>query len=231
MFGNTLTLTLMGLVIGFPCPIILALLLNEMKMPRYKKFLQTISYLPHFVSFVVVYAIMYNFFSLGGFINGLRDRLGLDSLMYLGDKGLYKWFYTLSGIWQGVGWSSIIYLAQLSRVDTEQYEAANIDGASRLQKIWYITLPSMRPLISLQFIMAMGGIMSVGLTKTMVMMNDMVRTVAETTSYYVYYTGLMTVNQYSYSAAVGLFEAVLSLILVVITNKVAKKVDEDGGIW
>ena len=231
VFGNTLTLTLLGQLIGFPCPIILALLLNEMKMPKYKKFVQTISYLPHFVSFVVVYAIMYNFFSLDGFVNGIREALGMDRIMYLGDKSLYKWFYVLSGIWQGVGWSSIIYLAQLSRVDVEQYEAADIDGASRMQKMWCITLPALRPLISLQLIMSMGGILSVGLTKTMVMMNDMVRSVAETTSYYVYYTGLMTINQYSYSAAVGLFEAVLSLLLVIITNWIAKKVDEDGGIW
>lgn len=231
VFGNTLTLTFLGLFIGFPCPIILALLLNEMKMPKYKRFIQSVSYLPHFVSFVVVYAIMHNLFSLNGLVNGIRDMLGMNRIIYLGDKGLYKWFYVFSGVWQGVGWSSIIYLAQLSRVDVEQYEAADIDGAKRMQKIWYITLPCLRPLISLQLVMAMGGILNVGLTKTMVMMNDMVRTVAETTSYYVYYTGLMTVNQYSYSAAVGLFEAVLSLALVIFTNWAAKKVDEDGGIW
>lgn len=231
VFGNTLTLSILGQIIGFPCPIILALLLNEMKMPKYKRFIQTLSYLPHFVSFVVVYAIMYNFFSLNGFVNGIRDTLGMERIMYLGDKNLYKWFFIFSGVWQGVGWSSIIYLAQLSRVDMEQYEAAMIDGATRMQKMWHITLPCLRPLISYQLVMSMGGILSVGLTKTMVMMNDMVRPVAETTAYYVYYSGLMTVNQYSYSTAVGLFEAVLSLILVITTNYLAKKIDEDGGIW
>ena len=231
VFGNTLTLTVLGLIIGFPCPIILALMLNEMRAQKYKKFIQTISYLPHFVSFVVIYAILYNFFSLNGFVNGVRSMLGLERLMYLGDKNLYKWFYIGSGIWAGVGWSSIIYLAQLSRTSPELYEAADIDGATRMQKMWHVTLPCLRPLISYQLVMSMGGILSVGLTKTMVMMNDMVRTVAETTGYYVYSQGLLKMNQYSYSAAVGLFEGVLSLILVISTNKVAKKIDEDGGIW
>ncbi len=231
VFGNTITLTVLGQLIGFPAPIILALLLNEMKMPRYKRFIQSISYLPHFVSFVVVYAIMYNIFSLTGLVNGIRANLGLERIMYLGDKGLYKWMYVLSGVWQEIGWGSIIYLAQLSRADVQQYEAAELDGASRLQKMWYITLPCLRPLIALQFVMSMGGIFSVGLTKTMVMMNDMVRTVAETTSYYVYYTGLRTVNQYSYTTAVGLFQSLLGLTMVIITNWAAKKIDEDGGIW
>ena len=231
VFGNTLTLSVLGQIIGFPCPIILALLLNEMKMPKYKRFIQTISYLPHFVSFVVVYAIMYNFFSINGFVNGVREMLGMERILFLGDKDLYKWFFILSGVWQSVGWGSIIYLAQLSRVDLQQYEAAMLDGATRLQKIWYITLPCLRPLISYQLVMSMGGLLNVGLTKTMVMMNDMVRPVAETTSYYVYHSGLMTVNQYSYSTAVGLFEAVLSLMLVISTNYLAKKIDEDGGIW
>ena len=180
---------------------------------------------------MVIYAIMYNFFSLNGFVNGIRDMMGQERIMFLGEKSLYKWFYIGSGIWAEVGWSSIIYLAQLSRTSPELYEAADIDGATRMQKMWHVTLPSMRPLISYQLVMSMGGILSVGLTKTMVMMNDMVRSVAETTSYYVYSQGLLKMNQYSYSAAVGLFEGVLSLMLVIITNKLAKKIDEDGGIW
>jgi putative aldouronate transport system permease protein len=231
LFSNTMTLSILGIVIGFPAPIILALLLNEMKWPRYKRVLQSISYLPYFVSFVVVYAIMHNFFSYNGFINGIRSLLGQERILYLGSKNLYKWFYVLSSVWKGVGWSSVIYLAALSRVDIELYEAADLDGATRLQKTWHITLASLRPLISLQFIMTMGGLFSTSFSQTLIMLNDMNVAVAETIDYYIYQTGLLKINQYSYSAAVGLFNALLSLMMVILTNTVAKKIDEDGGIW
>lgn len=231
LLKNTMTLSVLGIVLGFPAPIILALLLNEMKWPRYKKVLQSISYLPHFVSFVVVYAIMHNFFSYHGFVNGIRSLLGMERIMYLGEKHLYKWFYVLSGIWKSVGWGSIIYLAALSRVDVELYEAAELDGATRWQKTWYISVAALRPLISLQFIMTMGGLFSTSFSQTLIMLNDMVAPVAETVDYYVYQTGLKQLNQYSYSAAVGLLSGALSLLMVILTNTVAKKLDEDGGIW
>ena len=231
VFSNTLILSFMQILLGFPAPIIMALLLNEMRGIRYKRILQTISYLPHFVSFVVVYAILYNFFSLNGFVNAIRVQLGLERLLFLGNKSLYKWLYTLSNIWKGVGWGSIIYLAALSRVNMELYEAADIDGASRWKKMWHITLPGIRPLISLQFVMTMGGLFRVGMTQTLVMINDMVAPVAETVGYFVYRTGLLTINQYSYASAIGLFNSVLGFIMVVLTNTVAKKIDEDGGVW
>ena len=231
LFKNTMTLSLLSIAIGFPAPIILALLLNEMKWPRYKRVLQSISYLPHFVSFVVVYAILHNFFSYNGFINGVRHLMGRERIMYLGERGLYKWFYVLSSVWKGVGWGSIIYLAALSRVNVELYEAAELDGASRLQKLWHITLSEIRPLISLQFIMTMGGLFSTSFSQTLIMINDMVQPVAETVDYYIYKIGVLKINQYSYSAAVGLFNSALSLAMVVLTNRVAKKLDEDGGIW
>ncbi len=231
LFSNTMTLSVLGILIGFPAPILLALLLNEIKWPRYKRVLQSISYLPHFVSFVVVYAIMHNFFSYSGFINGIRTLLGQEKLLYLGSKELYKWFYVLSSVWKGVGWGSIIYLAALSRVDVELYEAADLDGATRLQKIWYITMATLRPLISLQFIMTMGSLFSTSFSQTLIMLNDMNASVAETVDYYVYQTGLLKINQYSYSSAVGLFNSLLALMMVILTNTVAKKIDEDGGIW
>lgn len=231
LFKNTMTLSLLGILIGFPAPIILALLLNEMKWPKYKRVLQSISYLPHFVSFVVVYALMHNFFSYNGFINGVRHLLGQERIMYLGQRNLYKWFYVISGVWKNVGWGSIIYLASLSRVSVELYEAADLDGASRLQKLWHITLSEIRPLISLQFIMTMGGLFSTSFSQTLIMINDMVHPVAETVDYYVYKTGMLQINQYSYSAAVGMLSSALSLLMVVLTNAVAKKLDEDGGIW
>ncbi len=231
VFGNTITLASLRILIGFPAPIIVALMFNEMRSPVYKRVLQSISYLPHFVSFVVIYAILHNFFSYNGFINGIRSMLGLERVMYLGSSNLYKWFYVLSDVWKELGWGSIIYLAALSRVNVEMYEAADLDGATRMQKLWYITLSELRPLISLQFIMTMGGLFSTSFSQTLIMVNDMVEPVAETVDYYVYKTGLLSVNQYSYSAAVGLFNSVLSLLMVILTNNVAKKLDEEGGIW
>lgn len=231
LWRNTLQQSSLRILIGFPSPIILALLLNEMKWPIYKKVLQSISYLPHFVSFVVVYAIIHNFFGYHGFVNGARMALGYEPYLYLGDRVLYKWFYVLSDVWKGVGWGSIIYLASLSRVSVELYEAANIDGATRMQKLWYITLAELRPLISLQFVMTMGGLFSTSFDQTLIMINDMVTPTAETINYYVYQQGMLTINQYSYATAIGLFNSILSLLMVFITNKVAKMVDEDGGIW
>ena len=230
---NTMIMNVLGTFLGFPVPIIFALLINEIKLPHFKKFLQSVSYLPHFVSFVVVYAILFNFFSYDGFINTLRFKLGAEErIMYLGSRPLYKWLYVLSGIWQGMGWGSIIYLAALSRVDVELYEAADIDGAGRFSKMWYITVGEIRPLISLNLIMSIGGIFGAGsLGKTLAMMNDQVRPVAENLSYYVYYTGLKQVNQYSYAAAVGLFLAMFSLGITLFVNWLAKKVDEDGGLF
>ncbi len=230
---NTMIMNVLGTFLGFPVPIIFSLLINEIKPQKYKKICQSVSYLPHFVSFVVVYAMIFNFFSYDGFINTLRMKLGAsERIMYLGSRPLYKWFYVLSNIWQSMGWGSIIYLAALSRVDVELYEAADMDGASRVQKMWYITVGEIRPLISLQLVLSIGGIFGSGsLGKTLAMMNDQVRPVAENLSYYIYYTGLKQVNQYSYAAAVGLFLALFSLGITFFVNWLSKKVDEDGGLF
>ncbi len=231
--GNTMVMNVLGTFLGFPVPILFALLLNEIKLPKTKRILQSVSYLPNFVSFVVVYAMIFNFFSYDGFINTLRMNLGAtERIMYLGDRGLYKWFYVLSSIWQGMGWGSIIYLAALSRVDVQLYEAADLDGATRWQKMWYITIGEIRPLISLNLVMSIGGIFGSGsLGKTLAMMNDQVRPVAENLSYFVYYTGLKQVNQYSYAAAIGLFLAAFGFGITCFVNWLSKKVDEDGGLF
>ncbi len=231
LLKNTLTITLMDLFLGFPIPIIFALFINEMKHEKYKRIMQSMSYLPHFVSMVVVYAVIFNFFSLNGFFNGVLTKLGMERVNVLGDKDLYKWVYWGSDIWQNCGWSSIIFLAQLSRTDMGQYEAAEIDGANRWQKMWYLTMPTLRPLIVHQFILCVGGILSVGTTKVLVLMNDMVRSTAETIGYYVYYTGLLTINQYSYATAIGLFNAVIALTLTFTVNWLGKKIEPDGGVW
>ena len=231
VFGNTVLLAVMRIVFGFPAPIILALMLNEVRSDKYKKTLQTISYLPHFVSYVVVYAVLYCFFSYDGFINGVRTALGLDRELFLGNPAYYRWFFTFSNVWKEIGWGAIIYLAALSRVNVELYEAADLDGASRMQKLIHITLAELRPLISMQLVLTMGSLFSVSLDQTMVFTNKMVSSVAEVMSYYVYRVGLLSANQFSYSTAVGLFNSLLGLAMVLLTNWGAKKIDEDGGLW
>ena len=231
VFGNTVLLAVMRIVFGFPAPIILALMLNEVRSDKYKKTLQTISYLPHFVSYVVVYAVLYCFFSYDGFINGVRAALGLSRELFLGNPAYYRWFFTFSNVWKEIGWGAIIYLAALSRVNVELYEAADLDGASRMQKLIHITLAELRPLISMQLVLTMGGLFSVSLDQTMVFTNKMVSSIAEVMSYYVYRVGLLSANQFSYSTAVGLFNSLLGLAMVLLTNWGAKKIDEDGGLW
>lgn len=231
VFSNTVILAAMRIAFGFPAPIILALMFNEVRGQKYKKFLQTVSYLPHFISFVVVYAVLHSFFGYDGFFNAIRRLLGLEPMLFLGVPQYYRWFFTLSGVWKEVGWGAIIYLAALSRVNVELYEAADLDGASRMQKIIHISLAELRPLIGMQLILTMGGLFSVSMDQTMIMTNDMVNSVAEVLSYYVYRVGLLSVNQFSYSTAVGLFNSLLSLIMVLGTNWLAKKLDEEGGLW
>lgn len=228
---NTIIISLLKILVGFPAPIILALMLNEVRSDKYKKTLQTISYLPHFVSYVVVYAVLYCFFSYDGFINGVRTALGLSRELFLGNPAYYRWFFTFSNVWKEIGWGAIIYLAALSRVNVELYEATDLDGASRMQKLIHITLAELRPLISMQLVLTMGGLFSVSLDQTMVFTNKMVSSVAEVMSYYVYRVGLLSANQFSYSTAVGLFNSLLGLAMVLLTNWGAKKIDEDGGLW
>jgi len=231
VFGNTVRIAVKEFLIGFPMPIILALLLNEVRHSKYKRFIQTTTYMPHFISYVVVYAIVYNVLGYNGLVNGIRNLLGKDPYLYMGDKNMYDSIFVWSGVWKGVGWGSIIYLAQLTNANPELYEAAIIDGAGRWRLMWHVSLPILRTLISIQIILAMGGLFSVNFTKTLVFINDMVQTRAETVGYHVYQKGLKTVNNYSYATAVGLFNSILGLILTIIVNKIAKMVDEEGGIW
>lgn len=231
VFKNTIILASMNILLGFPAPILFALLLNELRSQKYKRFLQTISYLPHFVSFVVVYAVLYNFLSYDGFFNMVRGLFGAEPILFLGNPKTYRWVFVLSAIWKEIGWSAIIYLAALSNVNMDLYEAADIDGASRLQKQRYITLAELRPIISIQFILSMGGIFNVNFDQTLVMLNDMVMDVGEVTSYYVYKTGLLTINQFSYATAVGLLNSILGFGMVMLTNVLSKKMYEDGGLW
>lgn len=231
IFKNTVTLAALRILFTFPAPIILALMFNEVRSQKYKKVLQTISYLPHFVSFVIVYAVFYNFFSYDGVINNLRVAMGLDKVLYLGSTAHYRGLFVGMALWKEVGWGAIIYLASLSRVSPELYEAAEIDGAGKLKQIIHVTLPAIRPIISIQFVRTMGGILSVSFDQTLVMNNVMVAQVADVLSYYIYQIGLLSRNQFSYATAMGLFDSALSVLIVILTNKGAKLIDEEGGLW
>ena len=231
IFKNTVTLAALRILFTFPAPIILALMFNEVRSQKYKKVLQTISYLPHFVSFVIVYAVFYNFFSYDGVINNLRVAMGLDKVLYLGSTAHYRGLFVGMALWKEVGWGAIIYLASLSRVSPELYEAAEIDGAGKLKQILHVTLPAIRPIIYIQFVRTMGGILSVSFDQTLVMNNVMVAQVADVLSYYIYQIGLLSRNQFSYATAMGLFDSALSVLIVILTNKGAKLIDEEGGLW
>ena len=231
IFRNTVILAAMRIAITFPAPIILALMFNEVKSQGYKKVLQTFSYLPHFVSFVIVYAIFYNVFSMDGFVNSIRGMLGLDKILFLGSIRYYRGIFVGMALWKEIGWGAIIYLAAISRVNPDLYEAADIDGASKLLKMWHITLPAIRPIVSISFVRAMGGLLDVSFEQTLIMNNSMVSRVADVMSYYIYRIGVLGFNQYSYATAMGLFNSMLALGIVILTNYGAKKIDEDGGLW
>ena len=188
---NTFVLSALGLVIGFPIPILLALLLNELKNQKYRTFVQTISYLPHFISTVVMCGIITMFLNPGnGVINQLIQLLGGEKVYFMQEADWFKWIYELSGVWQGAGWASIIYFAALSSVDGALLEAADIDGATRLQKIWYINLPEIIPTIMVMFILRCGQILSIGYEKVYLLQNSMNLTGSEIISTYVYKVGL-----------------------------------------
>jgi len=227
---NTLKISVTNLVFGFPAPIILALLLNEVKNPLFKKSIQTLSYLPHFISLVVVCGIVKSFVAQDGIVTVLLSSLGLvERADLLGFKEYFVTIYTASGIWKEIGWGSIIYLAALSGVSQELYEAAAVDGASRLRQLFVVTLPAILPTIVVMLILRIGNIMSVGHEKIILLYNPLTYETADVISSYVYRRGLMEFN-YSYSTAVGLFNAVINFILVSTANKVSRKVN-NMSIW
>jgi putative aldouronate transport system permease protein len=231
IFKNTIVLASLRILICFPAPIILSLMFNEVHGFRYKSFLQMISYLPHFVSYVIVYAVFFGFFSMDGVINSFRDRMGIEKVLFLGSAKYYRQIFVGMALWKEIGWSAIIYLASISRINPDLYEAADIDGASNVLKMWHITLPGIRPIVSIQFVRTMGQLLEVSFDQTLVMNNSMVASVADVMSYYIYKLGILSANQYSYATAMGLFNAALSLTIVIMTNYLAKKIDEDGGLW
>lgn len=232
---NTLSISLLNLVIGFPVPIILALLLNEVKNLRFRKAVQTITYAPHFISLVVLCGAITLFLSpstgiLGTTINTVRGLMGLPEINLLSEGPAFKWIYVISSIWQGAGWGSIIYFAALSGIDPQLIEAAQLDGASKLQIIRHVNLPLLLPTIIIQLILQCGSLLSVGYEKVWLLQNDTILRASEVISTYVYRAGLQGAR-YSFSAAVGLFNSAVNAIILVTVNWLSKRVDRDYGLW
>lgn len=227
---NTLSISLYSLIASFPLPIIMALLLNHMRNKTLKKVFQTVTYLPHFISTVVMVGILLIFLSPGsGLIGVIYNIFGAEAPNLMGSASAFNDVYVWSDVWQHTGWDSIVYLAALSAVDPSLYEAATVDGATRWQKIKYIDLQMILPTAVILMIMRVGGIMNVGFEKVYLMQNSLNSTSSEVISTLVYKTGLLS-NQYSYSAAVGLFNTIINVILLITVNQISKKVS-DNSLW
>ncbi|WP_277471331.1 MULTISPECIES: ABC transporter permease subunit [unclassified Paenibacillus] len=224
---NTLGISLIKLLIGFPLPIIFALFLNEVRSIRYKKAIQTISYLPHFLSWVVLGGILATWLADVGIINNILLALNLidKPISYLAEPSYFWTIVISSDIWKELGWSAIIYLAAIAGVSPEMYEAATIDGAGRFQKMWYVTLPAIRGTISILFILAVSGVLNSNFDQILVLRNSLNETASNVIDYYIYYTGIVT-SRFSYSMAVTLIKSVIALILLLIANQVTKKVND-----
>jgi putative aldouronate transport system permease protein len=221
LIRNTLMINLYGLIFGFPAPIILALLLNEVKISWYKRFVQTITYMPYFISTVVVAGMMLDFLDTRGLINDIIVMLGGKEIQFLVRPEKFWGIYTISEIWQGVGWGSIIYLSALSGVDMDLYEAAAIDGANRFKQLIHVTLPSIMPTIMIMLILRLGQMMSLGYEKILLIYTPAIYETADVISTYVYRKGLLELN-FSYSTAVNLFNSVINFILLVTSNRISR---------
>jgi putative aldouronate transport system permease protein len=221
---NTIVLSLQSLIVSFPFPIILALAFNEIRSSRLKKALQTISFAPYFISTVVIVSIIFQMFSYRhGVANNLLNKIGIDNINFIGEASFFRPSYIISGIWQGAGYSSILYIAALSAVDVSLYEAASLDGASRFQKVIHIDLPCIIPTIIITLVLSAGNILSIGFEKVYLLQNPINYTVSETIATYVYKTGIEQA-QFSFSTAVGLFNAVVNIIVLLLVNKFADKI-------
>jgi putative aldouronate transport system permease protein len=225
---NTIVISGLKILLCFPAPIILALLLNELWFPRFKRAIQTMSYLPNFVSWVVVVSLMTVVFSpYGGIVNNLRNRMGLPSIFFLGEERFFYPLVVLSDIWKGAGWGSIIYLSALSGISPELYESAYLDGAGRLKCTWYITLPGIKMTIGIMFIFAVGGILNAGFDQILLLQQPANMLISEILDTFTLKTGL-NYGRFEYASAIGLFKSAFSFGLVLITNWTAKRFFEVG---
>lgn len=229
LIRNTLLISFYDLIFGFPAPIILALLLNEVRAAIFKRIVQSISYLPHFISVVVVVGMMIDFLTRQGLVNQMLDYLGLPTAAFMTEPGWFRLLYVGSGIWQGIGWGSIIYLAALAGIDPSLYEASRVDGASRWKQVIHITIPGIMPTIVILFILRVGSLLSVGTEKILLMYNSSTYETADVISTYVYRKGILEAD-YGYTTAVGLFNAVISFGLLIMANAISRRVS-DNKLW
>lgn len=225
---NTIRINLVSLL-TFPFPIIFALMLNEIGSGRLKKVCQTVTYAPHFVSTVVVCSMVLMFTNREGLINILLGFFGVEAIDFMSIPSVFPWIYVISDLWSGLGWGTIIYTATLSGVSMELVEAAKIDGASRMQTIWHVYLPHLKPTIITMFILRMGSLLGVGFEKVFLLQNPLNLETSSVISTYVYEMGIES-QQYSYSTAIGLFNSAVNIILITLANTVSKKLGESG-LW
>ncbi len=221
-FMNTVILGVLSLLFCFPAPILLALCFNELKDGPFKKVSQTISYLPYFISTVIVVGMMKEFLSIDGVMNSMLRLFGIKAVNFMSSSASFRGIYIISEVWQGVGWGSILYLAAIVAVSEEIYEASIIDGATRLQRIRYITIPSILPTISIQFILAVGGLLGASFEKIVLMYNPATYATSDVLATYIYRNGLQNAN-YSYGIAVGVLNSIISFALVYAANRTMKK--------
>ena len=229
LLRNTLVINFLDLLFGFPAPILLALLLNEIRSSSYKRAVQTVTYLPHFISQVVICGIILDFFSSNGLINQVIQALGGNMTIFMQDPKYFRGIYVGTGIWQEIGYGSIIYLSALSGVDMELYDAAAIDGCNRFRRVFHVTLPGILPTIVIMLILRMGSMMSLGFEKIILLYNESIYETADVISSFVYRYGMQKAN-YSYATAVGLFNSLFNFLLLVIVNAISRRVNETS-LW
>ena len=227
---NTVVLNLLDLIIGFPAPIIFALILNELVFKRFKKVVQTIAYMPHFLSWVIIYGLALQLFApTNGLINMVLTNLGFETIPFLNESSHWVGTYIGTGVWQSFGWNSIVYLAAIAGINQELYEAASVDGAGRFKKMWHITLPGIKPTIVVLLVMNLGNILGSSFDRPFALQNKLVMDVANVLSTFVYKVGIKGL-QFSLTTAVGLFQSVVCVFFLLLANWLARKLGERG-IW
>lgn len=229
LLRNTLLISIYGILFSFPAPILLALLINELRARTYKRTIQTITYMPYFISMIVICGMLLDFLKKDGVITSMLTAFGLPNENYLMKPEAFRTIYIASDIWQNSGWNSIIFLAALSGIDQELYEAAHMDGANRLRQIWHVTLPGLLPTIMVLLIIRVGAVLNIGYEKIILLYNASNAETSDVISSFVYRRGILEAN-FSYSTAVDFFNAFISFGLVILTNWVSKR-KTDYGLW
>lgn len=227
---NTIILSLYGTFLTFPVPLILSLMLNEVKSLKLKKTIQTAIYVPHFLSWVIVGGLVFDLFGISGLFNKVRELFGMEAILVMQKESWYRPIYLLSSVWKEAGWGTVVYLAAMSGINPSLYESAQMDGASRFQRMIYITLPLLLPTALTLFLLSIGSFLEQGFEQSYNLMTPMTYSVADIFDTYVYRIGIQ-MGRYSFTTAIGIFQSVVGLILVVTFNKLANRFTTDGGLW